>query len=164
MSERPSWDEYFIAMLNVVKTRSPDPNTQQACILVRNKRILATGYNGNISDVDTSDFPWTRDISEEWPQAKYGTSIHSEQNALAQCARYGIATEGATAYCMNMPCLVCLQALWQSGVREIIYPKGNTGTPKSGGKASYGVDDPKSKPYYDLIFKATKDILIIREV
>jgi len=150
--KRPSWDEYFLEIARVVSTRSPDPNTKNGCVIVRNRQVLATGYNGFISGVNTDEFPMMREPTEEWPRAKYAVFIHDVPNAICQAAKCGISLDGATCYCFNMPCVDCLQLLWQAGIREIVFPKGRTGS--ESGESSFGLDDPKSKPYYELLFRA----------
>ena len=157
---RPSWDEYFLNLTREAASRSPDPNTQVGCVIVRDKRVLATGYNGNIAGVDTSNFPWIREKTVEWPNAKYPLVMHAELNCVAQAAKEGISLKDSTAYVFFMPCLPCLQLLWQVGVREIVFPKGKTGTESK----SFGLERTEDKPYYDLIFRATKGQLVIREV
>lgn len=155
--KRPSWDEYFLEIAHVASTRSPDPDTQVGCCIVKDKQILSTGYNGWIGDVDTSKFPTSRE-KDERGMNKYEVFLHSEINALLQCAKYGISTTGATCYCTFMPCLHCLQSLIQAGISEIVYPKVNSQT------AKYGIK-PETQPYYDLILNAksnSKKQLIIR--
>jgi dCMP deaminase len=140
----------------VASTRSPDENTQVGCVIVRDKQILATGYNGCIGGVDTDKFPKSREATEMFPDGKYPVFLHSEMNGLMPMCRYGISAKDTTIYCTHLPCLTCLQALWQAGVREIVYPKNTT-------TVGYKVDD-KTRVYYDLILEATKNLLTIREI
>ena len=162
MEERPSWDEYFLQIAALIATRSPDPNTKNGCVIVRDNNIIATGYNGFLSGIDSSNFPTFREPTEQFPLAKYPCFIHDLPNALSQACRRGVSTDGATLYSLNMPCVNCLSLAWQAGIKEFVFSKGRTGSVS--GKSSFGLDDPNSKPYYDLILQATKDQLIIREV
>jgi deoxycytidylate deaminase len=114
-----------------------------------------------ISGVDTSDFPRSREPSDRYPLAKYPLFLHSELNALAQAAKNGHSVNGGKIYLTHMPCIQCLQVLWQAGVKEVVFPKGKNGS--DSGKSSFGLDS-EARTYYDLIFRATEGQLIIREV
>lgn len=113
---RPTWDEYFLAMCELVKTRSHDIHTQHGCVLTLDNRIIGTGYNGWPEGVD-----WGEEYLER--PAKYGPGIvlHSEINALAN--RTNIS-RGFTAYITGKPCINCLVNLGQNGASRIVYPVG----------------------------------------
>jgi dCMP deaminase len=112
MNRRPTWDEYFMQMAELVSTRSPDPSTKHGCVIVdKNKRIISTGYNGAIQGIDDSIVPLTR------PE-KYPFMIHSEDNAVI-FARQPL--EGSTVYITGIPCSVCLRRLLQLKVARIVY-------------------------------------------
>jgi dCMP deaminase len=112
MSDRPSWDEYFLAIAELVSRRSPDPSTKHGCVLVDpDRRVISTGYNGPISGLPNGMVPATR------PE-KYTWMIHAEDNAVcfARCD-----LRGATAYVTGMPCDACFRRLLQVGIKRIVY-------------------------------------------
>jgi dCMP deaminase len=110
-SERPSWDEYFLAIAEQVSTRSPDPTTKHGCILVGpDRRVISTGYNGPVSGLPN-------DLACLERPAKYDWMIHAEDNAVAY-ARCDL--RGATAYVTGTPCAACFRRLLQAGIRRIV--------------------------------------------
>ena len=112
---RDDWDTYFMKLAQQVSTRSNDPQTQYGCVIVSpTKEVVATGYNGTIRDIPKNLLPNLRPEKYEW-------MIHSEQNALLSCARQGKSTLGCTVYVTGVPCLLCLQFMWQAGITEIVY-------------------------------------------
>lgn len=112
---RPAWDEYFMMMAVVASLRSHDAQTKHGCVIVKNNRILATGYNGFPRGMDDSSLPTVR-------PAKYPYMYHSEVNAVANCL---IRPEGATAYVTGPPCNDCLVSMWQHGITKVIYYVGH---------------------------------------
>jgi dCMP deaminase len=124
---RPSWDEYFMQLAKQAATRSTCLRRQVGAILVRDKRILATGYNGAPRGVSHClDVGCLREQlgipSGERQELCRG--IHAEQNAVIQAAVHGVAIEGATLYTTLHPCVVCAKILINCGVREIHYAEG----------------------------------------
>lgn len=115
LRQRPSWDSYFLSLARKASERSCDPSTQHGCVLVRDKQVVSTGYNGLPSGGDDSAYPLTR------PE-KYQFFIHSEEGAIALAAKKGLATEGATAYVTGPPCVRCLRMLWQAGIVRVVHP------------------------------------------
>lgn len=105
------WDRYFLEMLELVKRRSPDKETQVACILTENNRIISQGYNGWPSHID--NLPNTR-------PDKYPFMVHSEINAIANLL---VKPTNPTAYLTHYPCNICLKALWQISCRRVVVPK-----------------------------------------
>lgn len=116
MKPRKDWDSYFCTIAEVVSTRATCPRLHVGCVLVKEKRVIASGYNGSPSGAPhcTDDGCMIRDGS-------CVRTIHAEQNALFQCAKYGIDTEGATAYVTHQPCLLCTKSLIQAGITRIVY-------------------------------------------
>jgi len=109
---RPYWDDYFMAMAFLVATRSLDPRTKHGCILVSKKnRIISLGYNSPPAGVDDQFVPL------EAP-AKYLYMEHAERNAIYNT---NSSLEGATAYITGFPCIQCLRALIQKGIKKIVY-------------------------------------------
>ena len=121
---RPNdWDNMFFSSAALWSRKSHDCETQCGCVLVKNKTIISTGYNGFIRDIDDTLLPNHR------PQ-KYPFMIHAEANAIYNAAREGQSTIGARAYITAIPCGGCLQMLWQCGVHEIYFS--NLSNPKRG--------------------------------
>jgi dCMP deaminase len=113
---RQSWDEYFLELAQVASTRATCNRLHVGCILVRDKRIIATGYNGAISAHDHCD-----EVGHLMIEGHCKRTIHAEVNAVLQCAKYGIATEGATAYITHYPCQDCMKLLNQAGIKRVVY-------------------------------------------
>jgi len=124
MSDRPSIDEYFMEIARVVAKRSTCLRNKVGALLVRNKRILSTGYNGAPRGLEHClDVGCLR----EERSIKSGTrheicrAVHAEQNAIIQCALHGVSTEGATLYCTHQPCILCAKMLINAGVRKVVF-------------------------------------------
>lgn len=114
-SHRPSWDNYFLKLAMLVSERATCPRMHCGCVLVRDKRILSTGYNGSIpGDVHCED------VGCYVVDNHCIRTIHAEMNAILQCSSHGISTEGATAYVTNMPCTNCAKALIAAKIKEIV--------------------------------------------
>ncbi|MCD4705013.1 dCMP deaminase [bacterium] len=114
-SSRPSWDEYFLKLAMLVSERATCPRMHCGCVLVRDKQILATGYNGSIpGDVHCED------VGCYVVDNHCIRTIHGEMNALLQCSRHAVSTDGATAYVTNMPCTNCAKALIVAGIKRIV--------------------------------------------
>lgn len=119
--EATKWDKSFFREAALWSLNSHDSQTKCGCVLVKHKTPLSTGYNGFIRDIDDTVLPRVR------PQ-KYPFMIHAEANAIYNCARLGRNTLGATAYITAMPCLDCLQMIYQCGISEIKFT--NLSNPK----------------------------------
>lgn len=124
---RPSWAEYFMAITKMVAKRSTCLRREVGAILVKEKRILATGYNGapaglkHCAEVgclreDTSVPSGTRQ--------ELCRGLHAEQNVIIQAAYHGIPISGATLYCTNKPCVICSKMIINAGVKRIYYEEG----------------------------------------
>lgn len=114
-SKRPSWDEYFLKLAMLVSERATCPRMHCGCVLVKDKRILSTGYNGSIpGDVHCED-DGCYIVDNHCIR-----TIHAEMNALLQCSVHGVSTQGATAYVTNMPCTNCAKSLVTAGIKEIV--------------------------------------------
>jgi len=110
--ERPSWDEYFLHIAQVTRTRSPCERLQVGCVLVRDHRIVSQGYNGFLPGT-----PHTSIVRDNHEQA----TIHAEQNAVIDCARRGVSCDSTTAYITHYPCLICMRILCAAGCKRIVY-------------------------------------------
>lgn len=113
---RSSWVEYFTQMSQLVASRSTCPRRSVGAVLVRDHRVIATGYNGA-----PSGQPHCSEAGCVMENNHCVRTIHAELNALLQCARYGIATQGVDLYCTDMPCRDCARSLVQSGIARIYY-------------------------------------------
>lgn len=121
---RPTWDEYFMRLAQLVATRSTCLRRQVGAVLVRDKRILATGYNGAPSGMaHCLDIGCIRDQLKipSGTRAEICRAIHAEQNAIIQCAVYGVPTRGSTIYITHQPCTICTKILIGAGIKRIVY-------------------------------------------
>ena len=109
---RPSWDEYFTQIVKVCATRSSCDRLHVGCILVKDNRIISQGYNGFLPGCPHKSI--VRNNHEQ-------STVHAEQNAIADCARRGASCEGSTAYITHYPCIICCKLLLASGIKEIKY-------------------------------------------
>lgn len=109
---RPSWDNYFKQLAVLAATRSPCEKLHVGCILVKDNRIVAQGYNGYLPGC--SHDPVIRDNHEV-------ATVHAEQNAISDCAKRGVSTAGTTAYITHYPCVNCMKILCASGICHIKY-------------------------------------------
>ncbi len=113
--KRPSWDQYFLKLAMLVSERATCPRMHCGCVIVKNKQILSTGYNGSIPGDEHCE-----DVGCMIVDNHCVRTIHAEMNALLQCALHGVSTQGATAYITNMPCTNCAKALIAAGIKEIV--------------------------------------------
>jgi dCMP deaminase len=121
---RPSWDEYFMTIASQVAGRSTCLRRSIGAVLVKDKRILATGYNGVPSGLahceDVGCLREQRGIPSG-SQHELCRGIHAEQNAVIQAAKHGIAIAGASAYTTHQPCVLCAKILINAGITDIVY-------------------------------------------
>jgi len=124
MVDRPSYDEYFMEMAHVVKKRSTCLRRQVGAILVKDKHILSTGYNGAPKGLaHCSKVGCLRETLKvpSGERHELCRGLHAEQNAIIQAAVFGTSIKGSTLYCTNTPCVVCAKMLINAGVTEIIF-------------------------------------------
>lgn len=112
---RPAWDNYFLKLAMLVSERATCPRMHCGCVLVKDKQILSTGYNGSIPGLPHCD-----DVGCLIVENHCVRTLHAEMNAILQCSSHGISTQGATAYVTNMPCTNCSKALIGAGIREVV--------------------------------------------
>lgn len=121
---RPDWDTYFMDIAQVVATRGNCVRRKVAALIVKDRRIISTGYNGTPRGV-TNCFEGgcARCASDAPSGADLGDCIcsHAEENAIAQAACHGIAVRDATVYCTLSPCLLCAKMIINAGIREVVY-------------------------------------------
>lgn len=121
---RPDWDTYFMDIAHVVARRSNCRRRSVAALIVKDRRIISTGYNGTprgITNCNEGGCP--RCASDAPSGSNLGECIcaHAEENAIVQAACHGIAVEGAAIYCTMSPCLMCCKMIINAGIREVVY-------------------------------------------
>jgi dCMP deaminase len=114
--KRADWDDYFMSIAQVVATRSTCPRKYVGAVLVRNRTILSTGYNGSIRGM-----PHCSDVGHMMEEGHCVATIHAEANAIIQAARNGVMIEGATNYVTASPCWSCFKQLANAGITRICY-------------------------------------------
>jgi dCMP deaminase len=124
---RPTWEEYFMEITRLVAKRATCLRRQVGAVLVMDKRLLATGYNGAPSGLahclEVGCLREKRQIpSGERHELCRG--LHAEQNVIIQAAFHGVRIQGSTLYCTNLPCAICTKMLINSGIQEIVYEGG----------------------------------------
>ncbi len=121
---RPSWDEYFMDIVEVVKTRSTCIRRQVGAVIVKDNRILASGYNGAPSGCrHCEDIGCLRQQMgiPSGQRHELCRAIHAEQNAIVQAAASGTCIKGATVYCTTQPCVLCAKMMINAGIVRIVY-------------------------------------------
>jgi dCMP deaminase len=116
MTERLGWDEYFMSIARVVASRSTCDRRRVGAVLVRDRMLLSTGYNGSIRGLPHCD-----EVGHQLEGDHCVATIHAEANAIVQAARNGIRIDGSTLYVTASPCWNCFKMLANSGVRRIVY-------------------------------------------
>ncbi|GHT79690.1 cytidine deaminase [Actinomycetota bacterium] len=121
---RPSWDDYFYKITNDVAERSTCTRRKVGAIITKDKRILATGYNGVPTGIEHCA---VRGCLREQLGVPSGEKhelcrgLHAEQNAVIQAAKHGVVIDGGVLYCTNQPCVVCSKIIINSGIEEIVF-------------------------------------------
>lgn len=126
-NERPDWDSYFMDITRLVSKRSTCTRRAVGAIIVKEKRILSTGYNGAPSGIDhCSEVGCLREKLNVPSGEKHELcrGIHAEQNAIVQAAFHGVSIKGATLYCTNLPCSICAKMIINAGIKNIFYQEG----------------------------------------
>jgi len=125
--ERPSWPEYFMAITTLVAKRSTCLRRSVSAVLVKEKRILATGYNGAPAGVRHCEEVGCLRENSSIPSGtrhELCRGLHAEQNVIIQAAYHGISIRDATLYCTNKPCVICSKMIINAGIRKIYYEEG----------------------------------------
>jgi len=113
---RPDWDSYFMKIASAVSERSTCDRATVGCVLVLDKRILTTGFNGAPTGQDHCD-----EVGHLMVDGHCVRTIHAETNAIIQAALHGVSTRGATCYVTHLPCIHCTKALINAGISRIVY-------------------------------------------
>ncbi|MBW2145522.1 MAG: cytidine/deoxycytidylate deaminase family protein [Deltaproteobacteria bacterium] len=125
--ERPSWDQYFMEITQLVAKRSTCLRRQVGAVLVKDKRILATGYNGAPMGLRHCAEIGCLRAQQGVPSGERHElcrGLHAEQNAIIQAAYHGITIKGSNLYCTNQPCIICTKMLINSGIVRILFLDG----------------------------------------
>jgi len=122
---RPSWDEYFMILAKVAATRSTCLSRPAGAVIVLDKQVVATGYNGSMPGMpNCSDegicFRRQMNVADH-EKNDYARNVHAEANAIARAASKGIGISGATCYVTLFPCYTCLKLLVAAGIKEVVY-------------------------------------------
>jgi dCMP deaminase len=113
--KRPSWDEYFLKLAMLASERSTCPRMHVGCVFVRDKFVLATGYNGSLPGL-----PHCEDVGCLIVDNHCVRTNHAEINALSQAVTHGVNIKGSTAYITNMSCTTCAKALIAAGIKRVV--------------------------------------------
>lgn len=121
---RPTWDEYFMEITELVSKRSTCLRRKVGAVIVQDKRILTTGYNGAPRGLPHClEIGCLREIKKvaSGERQELCRGLHAEQNAIVQAALYGISIKGSVLYCTTQPCVTCAKMIVNSGIKAIIY-------------------------------------------
>ena len=124
---RPSWPEYFMSIAQLVATRSTCLRRAVGAVLVKDKRILATGYNGAPTGIrHCIETGCLRERLQVKPGEKHELcrGLHAEQNVIIQAAYYGVMTQGTTLYSTHKPCIICSKMIINAGIKKIVFLDG----------------------------------------
>lgn len=114
--ERLSWTEYFSLQAVIASSRSTCERAYVGAVIVKNKRVIATGYNGSVhSDAHCID------VGHHLIDGHCVRTVHAEVNAITQCAKYGIETDDSELFVTHFPCLNCTKSLIQAGITKVNY-------------------------------------------
>jgi dCMP deaminase len=124
---RPTWDEYFLEVAKLVAKRATCLRRSVGAVLVKDKRVLATGYNGAPSGLKHCIEIGCMRQKLKIPSGQRHElcrALHAEQNALIQASLYGICVKGSTLYATNQPCVICAKMLINAGIKDIVVAEG----------------------------------------
>jgi dCMP deaminase len=125
--QRPDWDEYFLDIAELVSRRATCRRRSVGAVLVKEKRILATGYNGAPSGLrHCLDLGCLREQNNvpSGERHELCRGLHAEQNSIIQAALHGVSVKDATLYCTNHPCVICAKMIINAGVAKVIFREG----------------------------------------
>ncbi len=120
--DRPSLDEYFMKIASVVATRSTCLRHNVGSVIVRDKRIISTGYNGAPTGLPHClEIGCSREGVESGTHHERCRAVHAEQNAIIQAAIHGVSTVGSTLYCTHQPCVLCAKMIINAQIMRVVY-------------------------------------------
>ncbi len=124
MVVRPSWEQYFMDIAELVSSRSTCVRRQIGAVLIRDKQIISTGYNGapkGIGHCGDQGCLRTELGIPSGERHEICRGVHAEQNAIIQAALHGINTEGTSLFCTHQPCTLCAKLIINAGVRKVLF-------------------------------------------
>ena len=140
---RPSWEEYFMDIAVLVARRSTCLRRAVGALIVKDKRILATGYNGAPSGIrhcgEAGCLRETMNIASG-QRHELCRGIHAEQNAIIQAAYHGVCIKDAVLFCTNLPCAICTKMIINAGIKKIFYQSGYADELSAGLLAEAGIE------------------------
>ncbi len=139
---RPSWTEYFMEITALVAQRSTCTRRRVGAVIVRDKRIISTGYNGVPAGLaHCLDIGCLREKMgiPSGERHELCRGLHAEQNAIIQAATHGVSVAGSVLYCTNMPCVICAKMIINAGIEEIYYGEGYADELSAGMLAEAGI-------------------------
>ena len=122
--DRPSWDDYFMSIATVVSTRSNCMRRQVGAIIVKDKRIISTGYNGTprgTKNCDEGGCDRCAGKSSSGSDLGVCMCLHAEENSITQAAYHGISIKNSTIYATLLPCLICTKMIINGGIIRVVY-------------------------------------------
>lgn len=123
MSQRPSWDEYFMEMAELARKRSTCLRRSVGAVIVKDNRVIATGYNGVPRGIRHCEETGCLRQQLNVPSGKMHElcrGLHAEQNAIIQAACMGSSIEGGTLYCTTQPCVICTKMIINAGIKRVV--------------------------------------------
>ena len=126
-NHRPDWGSYFMEIARIVSMRSTCLRRNVGAVIVKDKRILATGYNGAPSGLKHClEVSCLREQMKIAPGERHELcrGLHAEQNAIIQAAYHGVSINGAHLYCTHLPCSICIKMLINAGIAKVYYEDG----------------------------------------
>ncbi len=125
--KRPDWDTYFLELAKLVSRRATCLRRSVGAVIVKNRHILSTGYNGapkGIAHCDTTGCIREKLKIPSGERHELCRGLHAEQNAIIQAALYGVGLNEATLYCTTSPCSICAKMIINAGIKEIVVSGG----------------------------------------
>jgi len=123
-AKRPGWDEYFMRIAGIVALRSNCMKRKVAALIVKDKRIISTGYNGTprgVKNCNEGGCPRCNSLAASGTNLEECFCSHGEENAIVQAAYHGISLKDSTLYSTFAPCLICTKMIINAGIREVVY-------------------------------------------
>lgn len=127
MNKRPSWDEYFMEMAELARTRTTCLRRGVGAVIVKDNRVIATGYNGVPKGIRHCSETGCLRQQLNVPSGKMHElcrGLHAEQNAIIQAACMGSSIEGGTLYCTTQPCVICTKMIINAGIKRVVIKEG----------------------------------------
>ncbi len=124
MNDRPSWEEYFLKIADLVSARSSCLKRKVGAVLVKDNRLLTTGYNGaprGFEHCEKTGCLRQQLNVHAGHRHELCRGLHAEQNAIIQAALHGVQTQGSTLYCTHQPCVICAKMMINAGVKKIVF-------------------------------------------